>query len=257
MEHIIINMDKTKGDVDMNTKILLYAAFPHKEKFDFECEAYENSVIFLLEKGSFEYRIEESESEILHEGEFVICPKNKRLYRKVIEPVSLRMIKFVTEVAEPQKGHISFRIKDDLLHLKNGGITISFNDEQVIEHYCLDIVFDVLMDRIKKESKEGMMLRQYIEAHFTENVTNETLCRLLNCSEVTLLTLSHTELGMTPHRFLTNCRLEKAKTLLLLNEMTASEIAFECGYDDALYFSRIFSKYCGVSPTAFRKMARI
>lgn len=44
----------------------------------------------------------------------------------------------------------------------------------------------------------------------------------------------------------------EAKRLLLFTDKQAQEIAFELGYDDPAYFSRLFKKYIGVSPLDFR-----
>jgi len=45
----------------------------------------------------------------------------------------------------------------------------------------------------------------------------------------------------------------EAKRLLVYGKLTSQEIAFSLGYDDPSYFSRIFKKKCGVSPSEFAK----
>ncbi len=61
------------------------------------------------------------------------------------------------------------------------------------------------------------------------------------------------ETGMTPHQFLTNKRLEIAASCLGsdLNDRSVTEIAHLCGYREPLYFSRIFKKVYGVSPSSY------
>ncbi len=59
------------------------------------------------------------------------------------------------------------------------------------------------------------------------------------------------EQGISPIQFLTNIRIESAKRLLQCNMMQDSkinEIALLCGFDDQLYFSRVFHKIVGMSP---------
>ncbi len=63
--------------------------------------------------------------------------------------------------------------------------------------------------------------------------------------------LFKSEMGMTPHDYLTGLRLQMAEKLLCSTEnldQNISEIAFVCGYSDSLYFSRVFKRYYGCSP---------
>ncbi len=63
--------------------------------------------------------------------------------------------------------------------------------------------------------------------------------------------LFKSEMGMTPHNYLTNLRIQMAEKLLCSSEtveQNISEIAYICGYSDSLYFSRVFKKNFGCSP---------
>lgn len=64
------------------------------------------------------------------------------------------------------------------------------------------------------------------------------------------------EVGMSPLEYMTNLRMKNAEMLLTTmwtNDYTVTEIAHMCGFEDALYFSRVFKKYYGCSPTSFTK----
>ena len=50
-------------------------------------------------------------------------------------------------------------------------------------------------------------------------------------------------------------KVQKASSLLLLSRMTIREIALIVGYEDPYYFSRLFKKVVGISPTAVRQEA--
>ena len=54
-----------------------------------------------------------------------------------------------------------------------------------------------------------------------------------------------------PLAYLTSIKLDRAKYYLCSTNMTIKEVAESVGYDNPLYFSRIFKKYFGVSPSKF------
>ena len=70
-----------------------------------------------------------------------------------------------------------------------------------------------------------------------------------------LCRLFRQELHTTPHKYLTDLRLQSAAGALRLNPGNSmSEIARMCGYSDPLYFSRMFKKKFGVSPREYAKV---
>jgi len=63
--------------------------------------------------------------------------------------------------------------------------------------------------------------------------------------------------GETFSAFLTRARMERAKSLLLqLGEEKISGISKQCGYENPQYFSQVFRKYYGISPSLFLQSSR-
>jgi AraC family transcriptional regulator of arabinose operon len=64
-------------------------------------------------------------------------------------------------------------------------------------------------------------------------------------------------MGIAPVQYITKIRMDKSKRLLSESTMPVREIAGVLGYDNALYFSRLFRKHEGMSPTEYRDMFKI
>ncbi|KQT44562.1 transcriptional regulator [Aureimonas sp. Leaf454] len=62
--------------------------------------------------------------------------------------------------------------------------------------------------------------------------------------------------GMSPHRFLTDLRLQEAKCYLLGSTLSLADIALLCGFGDQSYFTRVFTSTVGSSPGAWRRRMR-
>ena len=57
---------------------------------------------------------------------------------------------------------------------------------------------------------------------------------------------------MSPHQYILNLKLENAETMLKSELYSISEVSDMCGFSDYKYFSRVFKKLKGVSPSRYR-----
>ena len=91
---------------------------------------------------------------------------------------------------------------------------------------------------------------QYLERHiFDPALRIENLHDLCNMSDVSFRKNFHMEYGTSPKKYVTNLRLTQAKRILESGEYAyIYEIASAVGYEDALYFSKLFSQKFGYSP---------
>lgn len=94
---------------------------------------------------------------------------------------------------------------------------------------------------------------EYMNRHYFEPLQTEELAARCGLSKYHFIRLFRMCMGMTPYSYLIRIRMERAETLLQTGDMTIQEVAFVCGYNDPLYFSRAFSRHFGVSPTDYKQ----
>lgn len=92
----------------------------------------------------------------------------------------------------------------------------------------------------------------YLNAHYAEDVSLAQLAADLHVSSAHLSRLFKTVVGQTPSNYLTDIRMRRAAQLLPNDTLTIKEVAGRVGYSDPLYFSKLFKKYFGRSPSAQR-----
>ena len=99
------------------------------------------------------------------------------------------------------------------------------------------------------------LIRDYLIEHSTENVSLNELAKLSNLSSFHLLRVFSSEIGLPPHAFLEQVRVNRARRLMQQG-MTLSEVAFATGFTDQSHFTRHFKKMAGTTPGQYQKSAR-
>ncbi len=94
---------------------------------------------------------------------------------------------------------------------------------------------------------------EYMNDHLSENLSLASIAAELHMSQYYFCRLFKQSTGMTPHQYLTRQRIERAKQLLKLPELTVTRIAHECGFANQSHFAKYFRLRTGVSPQQFRK----
>ncbi len=93
---------------------------------------------------------------------------------------------------------------------------------------------------------------EYIDLHFTENITLNTLSSMIKVTPQHLCRMFRDSLGMRPLEYVSQKRIRAAQDYLASTSKPISEISVLCGYDNMNYFYRMFRKYVGVTPAAYR-----
>lgn len=93
----------------------------------------------------------------------------------------------------------------------------------------------------------------YIRKYHTQPISSADICRHFCCSRSHLSLLFNRHMGKSIREYINELRMTDAEFLLLNSDLTVSEIAFSVGFSDSNYFSLLFKKHTGVSPTKYKK----
>lgn len=113
-----------------------------------------------------------------------------------------------------------------------------------------DIVTEAHQDRSKSIVNKA---RVFIENNYQAPLSARDVAGEVFISPSYFKHLFKKESGYSFTDYITSIRLQKARDLLLHSELTITNIAFEVGYQDSNYFSTLFKKIEGVTPSHYRK----
>lgn len=95
--------------------------------------------------------------------------------------------------------------------------------------------------------------KEYLQRHYTEEISLNEIANYVNLSPQHFCKIFKETTNSNYVEWVANLRISKAKELLNSSDKTIKEICYLVGYQDPNYFSRIFKKYVGVSPTDYVK----
>ena len=107
-----------------------------------------------------------------------------------------------------------------------------------------------------KEKEAGSIIdraKEYINENFRRDISLDDVSREVDISPYYFSKLFKQETGKNFIEYLTEIRLKNARELLQDSRLSIKEICAQSGYSDPNYFSRIFKKYEGVTPSEFRE----
>ncbi|WP_041916051.1 AraC family transcriptional regulator [Pseudodesulfovibrio mercurii] len=107
--------------------------------------------------------------------------------------------------------------------------------------------------RAGREHRAVNRARAVIEDRFAEDLPLSDLAREAGLSPFHLVRVFEGQLGITPHAYLTQVRVERARGRLA-GEGRVADIAMDCGFADQAHLTRLFKRQTGITPARYRKM---
>ncbi len=236
----------------------------------------DNYKIVMAVEGSG-YFEQEGKKYCISEGDvFVLFPSIKHYYYANPEdPWTLMWVSFNGQACPTIMN--SLRIAPDSAVIKSAAspnIKLALNNiidslENNTKEYIfravgyLYILFSELLANIEKDKSNEPLKKikddaideatMFIKLNYYNPINVDMLCRHVNYSRSCFSRRFKMETGLSVPQYVNRIRLIKAKNLLENTNLSMKEIAKSVGFDDALYFSRVFKKFMGTSPIYYKK----
>jgi AraC-like DNA-binding protein len=103
-----------------------------------------------------------------------------------------------------------------------------------------------------KQQERMHRIHQFVEMNFQKPIDTQQIAEEVNLTLPAFCRYFKKSTKLTYTDFVSQYRVQYAKKLLI-QDKNVTETCFECGFESLSYFNRIFKKFTGVSPSAFRK----
>ena len=227
------------------------------------------SVVQSLE-GSYDIALGNGEGESTGDGGFFIAPSDIRqtiVHHVNAESGTMRCRWVFLDVqingTAPFDSlyHFPVVVKREGAALLNRIFDRLFESDDLLENYsdCYTLLHTLREMALSEASAPHPEIRNasdYITQHYREPITVRQLALLSKMSESNFYALFKRHLGSSPIAYLNHYRLSVAAELLAESSQTVSEISDAVGFADAMYFSKLFKRTYGMSPTEHRRMYR-
>lgn len=169
---------------------------------------------------------------------------------------------------QPNLPKCSFKIDDSngVLRWLCENIFFEFSNRRnksadLLTHYTKSLILNmirILESNTRCALQDSILfLLEYIDKNCSTDISLDQTSNILNISKSHLHKVFKAHTGITPLQYLQEARISTAKELLKKTELSIQDVAFEVGYQDQRYFSRIFKNKTGLSPSAWRKQPSI
>ena len=101
-----------------------------------------------------------------------------------------------------------------------------------------------------------VLAKLFIDEHFAEDIDLNAIAGEASFSKFHFIRLFKMAYGKTPHQYVTQVRIEKAK-LLLQDDHSVTDVCFSVGFDAISSFTHLFKRFTQLTPSAYQQQQRL
>ena len=200
-------------------------------------------------------------------------------FEKWIGPADLRVLSVdisdgaLTAACNANRGQIELRRHADLVDPRVVALVSAVNAERAAGFPSGRLFLDSVEQALALSLVDGYAVRrpspvifrgglaparlrkvtEFVDAKIDEDLTLEQMADLVNLSVAHFSQMFRKSTGLSPHQFVLQSRVERAKKILRTADTRVLDVAVACGFKTQQHFARVFRQVCGVSPTEYRQ----
>lgn len=97
---------------------------------------------------------------------------------------------------------------------------------------------------------------EHVKQHMDKDISIEVLADVACVTRPYLIRLFKREFGVSPLQYINRKKMERAQLMLLTENLTVKEVAWQLGFNDHSYFIRLFKKTTGTTPLGYRRQMK-
>lgn len=218
-------------------------------------------------------------TEQLHQGDVALIPADvphKKLWRRDCRFTLLMLDPgHVARIADEVRDNNRFQLlpqfakSDPLIYHIGTALKLELESDQPSNRLYTDSLITALVAHLIRHystssivipkassSLSNYQLNQaiaYIEAHLTQEISLSSLADAVGVSKFYFCRLFKQSMGVTPHQYVIQQRVERAKQLLQQRQFSIADVALQCGFANQGHLNRHFKRIVGITPFAFLK----
>ena len=201
---------------------------------------------------------------------FVCLASGMDFFRRFHGSVPYKLRYLITNILNEGKATFSLPVNNPYFAKLESREDAILGGEQMIRTYLEQLLISLMRTSnsassptvfATKESMENHIagkIAEYLERNlYKRNVSVEELCQLIGYSRAYLSKIFKTTYNCTITEYMTNLKIKEAKYLIREQELNFSQISEQLCFPNPFYFSRVFKKTVGMSPSEYRQSIRI
>ncbi len=230
----------------------------------------------------------DSEKYLVKEGEYILVPPMRwhamephetyatgivvsfdadgypeEIFEGKLSPLGKQLLSNILNIYAKNCNESEFRLK--MLSDKNSDNEKDFGYKQALKANTECLMLDILQKHIQAKKQKTRSEKKYnplaestllyLERHFRENPSLSRIASDLNYSVPHICRVFKQNYNESIVNYLSKLKIDEALKLIELNNHSFREISDSLGFDNVAYFTRIFKKQTGMTPSAYRKFA--